>query len=178
MFRRRRSAPVGAASVPEAAVGSTPVPTWRPRVDEIVALLAAAPGPAASSIDDVVLALEAAEADRVRLDAALATLDLDRSTQELKAALRAGGEGPTPEAAERIATLRRRHDSLQALANRREVLCEAIARTVVDLESLAASAVASSMAAGDDGRSLASELDRVRVDVLALAAARAELGGL
>jgi hypothetical protein len=176
MFRRRRAA--DAAPVEPSAPAAAPVPVWRARVDELSGLLASAPGPAAASVADVVAALEAAEQDHGRLVAALATLDPDRATQELKAALREAGDRPGPEQEARIATLRRRHDSVQALANRREVLRGAIDRTVVDLEALAASAVASSMTAGDDGRDLLAELERVRIDVQALEAARAELGGL
>lgn len=130
-------------------------------------------------IDAVEVAVAATSADIERLGTAIARLDPERSSRELKDALRSQHLRPGSVSDDHIATLRGRHEAINGLENRREDLAAGIERTIADLEALAARCVGLSLTrTGHDPRRLHAELDRLRLDLAALEAAHDELGPL
>lgn len=125
-------------------------------------------------LDAVETALLAAEDDRRRLTEAVEQLDPDRSSRELKDALRANHRRPGTIADERVALLRRRYDTVHQLLDRRDHLERRIDSSVVDLELLAVRSVELAATSGDRW-GLDDELDRLRIDLDALEQARAEI---
>jgi hypothetical protein len=123
-------------------------------------------------LDQVEAALHAADGDLTAIRSALAHLDPERATAELKAALRA----PSP-SDHHISTLRRRHETVNTLANQLEDLTRRIETTIADLETLAAR-TAQTMVAANDHHDPEAELDRLHIDIAALAAAHHELANL
>lgn len=92
-------------------------------------------------VGDLESSLATAEADRRGLESALAQLEPERATRELKEALRRNFESPSAANEAVVDSLQRRHESLHALQDRIEVLRRSVEQTIADLEILAASAV-------------------------------------
>lgn len=123
-------------------------------------------------IDAVERSLAEAADDRARLERATSDLDPPRVTAELKAALR------TPGADEAlVASLRRRHETVNDLLNRKERLDQRIEATVTDMETLALRTATQGLRA-DDGEQARKELDQLNLDVELLAQAHRELDHL
>ena len=112
-----------------------------------------------------------ADADRANLEQAVAGLDPERVTGELKAALRAPAVDQSL-----IDSLRRRHETVNDLLNRLDDLDRRVAVTVADLETLAARV--SVGAVGQGGDRAQEELAQLELDVEALAAAHREIEDL
>ena len=172
MLRRRKK------EHPAPATAEAP---WRSRVDEARALIRSSESPSwvdgsldevDRSIDEIERGLLAAEADREKLAAAIAQLDPDRARRELKDALRSGAA-----AEDRLDMLRRRHDAVNDLMNRRERLGERIDTAVIDLELLAVRAVEAGTGASSRD-SVDEQLGRLRDDLRALETAHEELQDL
>lgn len=157
-----------------------PEPSWRPRFDAARSLveqhgLAASAG---GRLGEIERALLDAEADRARLTAAVAELAPERAAAELKHALREQQRRPSPAGEALVATLRRRHQSINDLLNQRDRLATQIETTIVDLEALAARAVELSASRQGQTGAVSAELDRLHVDLTALEQAHAELRDL
>lgn len=157
----------------EPAEPSPPVPAWRARVDEARALIRSQGTPpwVDDRLDEVERSLAEAEEDRQRLAAAIERLEPERATSELKEALRSGRIEES-----RVAALRRRHDTVHELLNRRDALESRIDAAVVDLELLAARVL--TMSTGDAEDEVGTHLERLRDDIRALEQAHDELGSL
>ncbi len=129
-------------------------------------------------LDEVAVSLRDAEADRARVAAAVDRLDPERSSRELKDALRNEKQRPGSVGDARLAVLRDRHATINRLLDRRDALASQITTTVLDVEVLAAKTVEISALGGDVDQQLGEPLERLRIDVDALAAAHAELRAL
>ncbi len=133
------------------------------------------------SFDDhltaIEVALRTAETDSSELARAIARLEPDRAAAELKAALRSRRD-PTQPDDPLVLTLRRRYESIHALQNRLAGLRRHIEATLVDLDVLVARSVEHSLARSPAPLRLDDELDRLRLDAEALAAAHDELADL
>ncbi len=151
-------------------------PSWVPRAAAARARVAAAGDDSGTLmvVDRVIADLHLAEADRASLRAALADLDPDRAAAELKNALRSRLD-PTAEDTALIATMRRRHDTVSTMANRLEELEGHIDATLVDLDLLVARIHERTLDRSPNKQSLADELERLRIDSIALAEAHREL---
>ncbi|MEL6983119.1 MAG: hypothetical protein AAFO29_11905 [Actinomycetota bacterium] len=155
--------------------GQTGLPEpWQRRVGSARAsILGDRPSPMIiNQIDAVERSLGEAAQDRARLARATADLDPQRVTAELKAALRSPGADEAL-----VASLRRRHETVNDLLNRRERLDQRIEATVTDLETLALRTAAQGLR-GDDGKQARRELDQLSLDVELLAQAHRELDHL
>lgn len=120
-------------------------------------------------IDAVERSLAEAADDRARLEQATTALDPPKVTAELKAALRSPGADDSL-----IASLRRRHETVNDLLNRKERLDQRIEATVTDMETLALRTATHGLR-GDDGAQARKELDQLNLDVELLAQAHREL---
>ena len=154
-----------------------PPPPWHDRLDRARRLIEQHHGDAVTlhRIDDVERSLADSLDDQTRLREAIRSLDPARATAELKEALR---ERPNPTAPDTplIVTLRERHESINELQNRLELLEQQQEATLADLDSFAAQVVGQSTSTV--ARPFETELDRLRVDTEALRAARAEIDHL
>ncbi len=146
---------------------------WRSRVGSArSAILGNRPGPMIEQqLAAVERSLVEAADDRARLEQATANLDPATATAELKAALRSGAAEPL------VASLRRKHETINDLLNRKEQLDSRIEATVTDLETLAVRTSTLGLR-GDDGAKATAELDQLALDVELLAEAHRELDHL
>jgi hypothetical protein len=113
-----------------------------------------------------------ADADRDGLVTVLAQLDPERASADLKRALRTPGTSE-----DLVASLRRRHETVNDLLNRLGDLDQRVETTLVDLETLAArSAEVALLARGRDDTE--EHLARLDLDLAALAEAHRELADL
>lgn len=149
-----------------------------PRIEDARKVISRHAGSSAALVvlDDIERSLTTAVDDRERLEQVLTDLDPERATAELKAALRSRSspeDADTPE----ITSLRRRHDTINALQNRLDELSRRIERTFVDVETLAAQTAVASLASSDDG-GVAEQLRQLTDDAAALEAAHRELADL
>lgn len=127
-------------------------------------------------LDQLEKALTNAADDQERLREALTKMAPQRVTDELKGALR---QRPTPTTPDDklITSLRRRHEAINTLQNREEVLGDLIESTLIDLETLAAGSVELAFLSDGDS-SLEHELDQLHARTSALADAHRELDQL
>lgn len=99
-------------------------------------------------VGDLEASLVTAETDRRRLEQALAQLDPERATRELKDALRRNFESPSASNQALVDSLQRRHESMHALKDRIEFLRRSVEQAVADTEILAASTVELALRSG------------------------------
>jgi len=154
-----------------------PPPPWQQRIDRARTLIEGRGGDRSTlrRIDQVERSLADSLEDQQRLRDAIAALQPDQATAELKQALR---ERPDPTAPDTplIVTLRERHEGVNDLRNRLNGLEQQQEATLVDLDAVAAHIVEQSTS--NIARPFAAELDRLRADAEALRAARAEIDHL
>lgn len=161
MFRRSKPAP----------------PPWKQRVDDLRAQVrerADVTTASLADIDRVEVALDQAHRDLEALDAAIAGLDLDAATTELKAALRDRID-PMADDTPLIRSLRQRRESVIVLHNRRGELATGIEATIVDLEAFAARLVELSFVSAGSNADLGALVTRLNDDADALIAAHDRL---
>lgn len=151
-----------------------PAPPWQQRFDRAKALVLdhSADPTIGLRIDDVERSLLDSLDDQARLRSAIDTLAPAEAATELKQALRARHD-PTAADSPLIRTLRERHESINDLQNRLESLEAQQESTLVDLDTLAAHLVETSMS--DIARPFEAEVDRLRADAELLRAAHAEI---
>ncbi len=130
-----------------------------------------------SIVDDVDRALGYAVEDDLRLQRALTDLEPEQSRAELKAALRAR---PDPVAADTpsIVALRQRHEAIADLENRLDELRHQVDRLLIDLDTMVAQSVVTSVSAASSRDQLESQLQRVIDEAAALEAAHEEIAHL
>ena len=152
----------------------TPPPPWQARLDKAKDLILQHSTDASTvhRLNDVERSLLDSVDDQQRLRSAIEALRPEEAAAELKRALR---HRPTPTAADTplIRTLRERHESINDLRNRLESLERQQEATLVDLDTLAAHLVSSSL--NDIARPFEAEVDRLRADAELLRAAHAEI---
>ncbi|MEM9464306.1 MAG: hypothetical protein AAGA90_02985 [Actinomycetota bacterium] len=100
-------------------------------------------------IEEIDGAIEVARADQRKLESSLAALDPARAAAELKTALRRRSSPTAPDTPE-IQALRRRHETINRLANRVDEIEEQISRTLVDAETLAAQTIVTAIDRAED----------------------------
>lgn len=106
---------------------------------------------------------------------ALDRLDPERASRELKSALRARPAPDVPDT-DHILSLRRRHESIHSVKNRRQDLTVLIERAFADAETLAATVTTAAAVGSDREVAAMNELiDRMAADARALEAAHAEV---
>ncbi|MBP8180347.1 MAG: hypothetical protein KAZ88_05095 [Acidimicrobiia bacterium] len=115
-------------------------------------------------------------ADRDRLNAQLATMDPERTANELKAALRSRMD-PTAPDTPAVQALRRRYEAVNRAFSRRDELNDLITALLIEAETTAAEAAAGYLA-GDSAALVRTAVGRLRGDLDALVAARAEIDDL
>ncbi len=147
-----------------------PPPAWQRRVDRARAtILGNRPGDLIENqLATVQRSLSEAEGDRVHLHRTLSGLDQARVSADLKAALRSPDADPAL-----VASLRRRHETVNDLLNRLDQLDQQIEATVTDLETLAFRTSELGLRATDDAARR--EIDQLALDVKALEAAHREI---
>ncbi|MEM9564042.1 MAG: hypothetical protein AAGA93_15590 [Actinomycetota bacterium] len=147
-----------------------PPPAWQGRVDRARAtILDNRPGELIESqLGTVQRSLSEAEQDRRHLHRTLSGLDQAKVSADLKAALRSPDADPAL-----VASLRRRHETVNDLLNRLDQLDQQIEATVADLETLAIRTGEFGLRAGDDAARR--EIDQLALDVQALEAAHREI---
>lgn len=155
-----------------------PQPAWRERFDRARELVVAQSPPPwmVERLDSLAALLVAAEADHARIGEAVAQLDLDRATSELKSALRSLGPAPSPEQQRLVDTLQARYESIHDLINRRTAIRRSIDQALADVDLLAARSV--ELGARDDRWRVDDTVDRLRVEMTALEQAHRELADL
>ncbi|MEM7091842.1 MAG: hypothetical protein AAF567_02470 [Actinomycetota bacterium] len=89
------------------------------------------------TVDKIEAAIDVALDDRRRIGDSLGDFDADRIAAELKTALRTKPR-PTDPDDDRILSLRRRHEAVHALHNRRDEIHATIERTLADLDTFVA----------------------------------------
>lgn len=117
-----------------------------------------------------------AEADHDRLDAALAQLDLERATSELKAALRSQSADPSPQEQQLVESLRARYETIHDLINRKAGVRRSIDHALVDVDLVAARAI--ELGARADRWQLDETVERLRIDIDAFEQAHGDVAGL
>ena len=117
-----------------------------------------------------------AEADHDRIGRAVAELDLDRATAELKAALRSRGPTPTPDQQRLVDTLQARYESIHDLMNKQTVIRRAIDQALADVDLLAVRSV--ELGARAERWQLDETVARLGIEMTALEQARRELADL
>jgi hypothetical protein len=151
---------------------AAPQPEWRERFDSARRLIAAQSPP--PWMTDRLAALDRmlveAEADHARLGVAIAQLDLDAATAELKAALRSNRDQRL------IDALQTRYESIHDLINKRAAIRRSIDRALVDVDVLAARSV--ELGAGAARWQLDDTAERLRIEMTALELAHQELADL
>lgn len=159
-----------------AGAGHTDAPAWRRRLDAARAIAATATTTwlGDDAFDEIERVVAQAHDDLARLDLAIARLDPERTTRELKDALRAHTPGMAPDHDPVLTARRNRFGALQDLQDRREQMASEVEATLIDVETLAARAVQASLGATrlDD---LRLETDHLRLRVAALSAAHDEI---
>ena len=128
-------------------------------------------------LDAIEAALTSAESDRIRVEGALERLDPERATAELKSALRANPTRPGEPEDPTITTLRRRHEAVNGLMDRRDELERRVDATVADLEALAAQSFDLGVTNRADA-TIEDELARLHQDLTALEQAHDEVRDL
>jgi hypothetical protein len=170
VFRRRR---------PDEPVPQQP--EWRERFDSAVRVIRSRPHPSwiDDRLSDLGRALVAAQDDADRLGASIARLDPERTSRELKEALRDERTRlPTergPGDARRVAVLRRRYAAVNEMMNHHRETQRRIVDSVADLELLAVQAERDEIGLADDTHAFDEHLQRLDVDLRALSMARQEL---
>lgn len=150
-----------------------PLPPWRSRFDDSrTTVLAHVDRPEVRErLDRIEHDLSAAQRDLDRIADALVGLDPERTSRELKAALRAQGLAPdSPE----VRRLRARHETVHDLRNRHDDLARAIESTLADLEIFAVRTVSARLDTVQPAL-LERELADLHDDLTALDAARDEV---
>lgn len=166
MFRRKPPAPA-----------PTP-PAWRERFERARSLIVAQQPPPwiVDRLVELDRLLVAAEDDHDRIGRAVADLDLDRATAELKSALRSQGPAPTPEQQRLLATLQARYESIHDLMNRQAAMRRTIDQTLADIDLLAVRSV--ELGARAERWQLDETVARLGLEMTALEQARHELADL
>lgn len=119
------------------------------------------------TVDKVRAAIEQALADRERVADSLTSFDEQRIGDELKAALRAKPR-PTDPDTPHVLALRRRHEAVHALHNRRDAIAEGIERSLADLETFAAERAMAAMQSDDVFADLSHWIDTLDADARSL----------
>ena len=121
------------------------------------------------TVDKVQAAIEQALTDRDRVVDSLTSFDEQRIGDELKAALRAKPV-PTDPDTPHIMALRRRHEAVHALHNRRDAIAESIERSLADLETFAAERAMAILQADDAFADVNRWIETLDADVRSLTA--------
>ena len=124
------------------------------------------------ALDKVERAIETALHERAELDASIQDFDADVIAADLKHALRQKPEPAAPDD-EHILALRRRHPAVHALMNRRDSIDTTIAKTLADLDTLAAETATAAIAEGDAIQDVDHWLAVLDADAQAILAANA-----
>lgn len=132
---------------------------------------------AGSIVDDVDRALGYAVVDDLRLQAALFDLEPEQSRAELKAALRSRAD-PMAADSPAILALRQRHEAIADLENRLDELRRDVDRLLIDLDTMVAQTVVTSVSAASTRDQLEEQLQRVIDEAAALEAAHEEIAHL
>lgn len=119
------------------------------------------------TVDKVRAAIEQALADRDQVGDSLTSFDEERIAAELKAALRTKAR-PTDPDTPHILALRRRHEAVHALHNRRDDIAEGIERSLADLETFAAERAMAAMRSDDVFADLSHWIDTLDADARSL----------
>jgi hypothetical protein len=156
----------------------TPQPAWRDRFDRARQLVVAQSPPPwmVDRLDALDALMLAAEADHTRIGTAVAGLDVDQATAELKAALRSQGPAPTPEQQRLVATLRARYESIHDLINTRAVIRRSIDQALAEVDLLAVRSV--ELGARAERWQLDDTVARLQIEMTALEQAHHELADL
>lgn len=117
-----------------------------------------------------------AEADHARIGTAVAGLDLDRATAELKAAMRSQGPSPSPDQQRLVATLQARYESIHDLINRQTSIRRSIDQALAEVDLLAVRSV--ELGARADRWQLDDTVARLQIEMTALEQAHRELADL
>ena len=129
------------------------------------------------TIDKVQTAIEVALADRDRVAESLTNFDEVRIAAELKTALRSKAQ-PTDPDTPHVLSLRRRHEAVHALHNRRDEIAEGIERSLADLETFVAERAMAALGADAAFEDLSHWLDTLDADARSLTAAHDALDRL
>ena len=153
-------------------------PAWRERFDRARELIAGQSPPPfmLDRLDALDRALVAAEADHGRIGAAVAQLDLERATRELKDALRRQGTSPSADAQRLVATMQARYESIHDLINKQASIRRSIDAALVDVDLLAARSV--DLGASAERWQVDATAEQLKIDLDALELARRELADL
>lgn len=161
-----------------------PPPEWRSRFDNAVAIIQSRPRPAwiDDRLNDLERALVEAQTDVDRLGDAIARLDPERISQDLKRALRdQQNRLPTDSndgGDKRISVLRRRYEAVNDMLNHRRQTERRLADSVSDLELLAVQAERDRSGLHGDTDALNEHVQRLDIDLRALSMAHKELGSM
>lgn len=121
------------------------------------------------TVNKVRAAIEQALTDRDRVADSLASFDEQRIAGELKTALRTKAH-PTDPDTSHIMSLRRRHEAVHALHNRRDAITKGIERSLADLETFVAERAMTTMRSDDVFADLDHWIDTLDADARSLAA--------
>lgn len=161
-----------------------PPPEWRSRFDDAVAIIRSRsrPGWIDDRLNDLERALVESQNDVDRLGDAIARLDPEQISRDLKQALRdeqrrlptdsdGGGD-------KRVAVMRHRYAVVNEMMNHRRETERRLADSISDLELLAVQAERDGIGLQGDTHALDEHLQRLDLDLRALSMARKELGSL
>lgn len=153
-------------------------PAWRERFERARSLVVAQQPPPwmVDRLAELDRLLVSAEDDHDRIGKAVAELDLDRATTELKSALRAQGPAPTPDQQRLVATMQARYESIHDLMNKQAAIRRTIDQTLADVDLLAVRSV--ELGARADRWQLDETVARLGLEMTALEQARRELADL
>jgi len=126
------------------------------------------------TVDKVRAAIEQALADRDQVADSLTSFDEQRIADELKAALRSKPR-PTDPDTPHVLALRRRHEAVHALHNRRDAIAEGIERSVADLETFAAERAMAAMQSDEVFADLGHWINTLDADARSLTASHETL---
>lgn len=124
-------------------------------------------------LDELTHAITTAQGERERIEEVARRVDVEAASRELKRALRS--IDPSPEHERLVASLRARHESAHAVANRVDDLGTAIERALVDLDLLAARSVV--LGSSTESWTVDEAIGRLADDLTALERAHAEIDG-
>lgn len=127
-------------------------------------------------LDSLDRMLSDAETDHARLGTAIAQLDVDRATRELKHALRSQATDPSPDSQHLVVALQARYETIHDLIAKQTSIRRTIDRALVDIDLLAARSI--DLGGRSDGWQVDDTVERLNVDLAALHQARQELADL